>query len=136
MRFLQCLAVLATLLAGVFVGAASSEEPTTPLTRELAGTVVTYRFPIGRLYRATYSAENVRFELIEPQVAEQPAATLSYVARRIRENVYLVAWHGDPRFHSTQLIDLEKRELHASALLEGDRGFFETARIEEIVRSP
>jgi hypothetical protein len=136
MRSCKHLAALMALLPGLIGGSAAADEPLTPLTRELAGTALTYRFPIGRVYRATYGAEQVRFELIEPVLAEAPSATLPYVARRIRDEVYLVAWHGDPKFHSTQLIDLEKRELHASALLEGERGFFETARIVEIVRTP
>ena len=136
MRLFKRLAALVALLPGLLGGSAAAEQPLTPLTQELAGTALIYRFAIGRVYRATYGAERVRFELIEPASADAPSADLPYVARRIRDDVYLVAWHGDPKFHSTQLIDLERRELHASALLDGQRDFFETARIVEIVRAP
>ena len=115
--------------------AAACASPAVETTPEgLSGLTLVYRFPIGRLYRASYGDETVEFALLEPRQPEAPCATLPYRARTIRPGLYLVVWEGDPRFHSTFLVDLERRELHASSLRGNDQSFFGTAAIEEIRR--
>lgn len=137
MRDFRCTAILiCAFILSSGCATPSADAPLEELTRELAGTTLVYRFEIGRVYRAAYSADTVDFRLIEPEQDDAPSATLPYRARRIRDGVYWVAWVGDPRFHTTLLIDLEKRQMHASALLGGERSFFETAHIQEITRAP
>jgi len=124
----------ATLVA-LLVAAGTSACAGAPATHAaLAGTELVYRFPLGRTYRARYTEEAVHFTLLEPVQAEPPSATLAYRARRIRDGLFLVAWVGEPRFHTTLLIDLPGRVLHASALRDGQHAFFETARIVKIGR--
>jgi len=120
------------MLAALVLGSACISSRTEPLRDGLAGTSITYRFPVGRLYEASYGEDHVRFALLEPEQPESPEALLPYRSRRIREGLYLVVWEGDFEIRTTLLIDLEGRRVHASALLADGTGFFETARIESI----
>jgi hypothetical protein len=123
------------MLVALVAGSACISSRIEPLRDGLAGTSITYRFPIGRLYEASYSEDQVRFALLEPEQPESPVALLPYRSRRIREGLYLVVWEGDFEIRTTLLIDLEKRRVHASALLPDGSGFFDTARIETIEES-
>ena len=86
-KYLHGAALFLGLAAGlVFV----SSCRTTPLAESppsLSGTTLTYRFPIGRLYRSSYREDRVHFELLEPAQPEPPAAVLPYRSRQIREGV-------------------------------------------------
>jgi len=99
----------------------------------MAGIKLVYRFPNGRTYRAEYSTETVFFVLLEPSQADPPSRTMEYASRKLREALFLVVWN-EPEFHTTFVIDLELRKIHASALREGAKSFLGTADIVELVR--
>jgi hypothetical protein len=123
-----CVALLGLMALGCISHANDAREAALP--DALAGSVIEYRFAIGRLYRATYSADTVDFVLLEPAQADPPSATLPYTSRTIRPGLFFVSWGGEPSFRSSFVIDLERQQLHASSTREGDRLFFETAVIE------
>lgn len=124
--------MLSGLAVVLVLGSGCHSTPISETASSLSGTTITYRFPIGRLYRSIYREDRVHFELLEPVQSEPPTAVLPYRSRRIREGLYLVVWEGDFAIRTTLLIDLPERRLHASALLEDGTSFFETATIESI----
>ena len=105
-------------------------EPGSAPPASIAGMRLVYRFDSGRTYRADYADETVHFQLLEPPQPDPPSETLAYTARTLRDGLFLVVWQ-DPAFHTTFVVDLARREIHASALREGVGSFFATAEILE-----
>ncbi len=95
------------------------------------GQTVVYRFPTGRTYQAEYHCEGIRFVLLHPELSPPPSKTMPFSARSIRPGLDLVVWE-DPEFHTTFVVDFERRMLHASALRDGSSAFLGQAEIVEI----
>lgn len=95
------------------------------------GQTLVYRFPSGRTYQAEYGCEQVRFVLLQPQISPPPSKTMPFSARAIRPGVDLVVWE-DPEYHTTFVVDLERRMLYASSLLGGTSPFLEQAEVVEM----
>jgi hypothetical protein len=121
-------------LALTFVGAGAADEKPSGEGPGMAGLELVYRFPNGRTYRAEYSTETVFFVLLEPSQVDPPSRTMAYSSRKLRDDLFLVVWN-EPEFHTTFAIDLHLRQVHASALREGQGSFLGTAEIIELVRS-
>ena len=121
-RLAGVFAVLLTSVSGCATG------PVEPPRDGIAGLTITYRFEIGRVYRASYGADTVRFELLEPATSPPVSETLPYRAQRLRDGLFLVVW-DDPAFHTTFVIDLARGRLHASALRGEQGSFLGVARI-------
>lgn len=100
----------------------------------LSGVELVYRFPTGRTYRAKYAGESVKFVLLEPQSDDPPSATMPYLSKTIRKNVFLVVWDS-VLYHSTFVVDLEEMRVYASALRGGEEAFFGTAEIIDLRRA-
>lgn len=120
------------LLCGV-LACTTREPPTAPTSlNTVSGHEIVYRFDIGRLYRARYAEMHVDFELLEPKQQPPPGARLGYREIRVRPGLHLVTWTGDPRFHVTMLLDLERKTVYFSALYDGRQSVFETAELISI----
>jgi hypothetical protein len=98
----------------------------------VSGYEIVYRFDRGRLYRALYAERHVDFELLEPKQEPPPGARLEYREIRVRPGLHLVTWTGDPTFHVTMLLDLERKTVYFSALYDGSQSVFETAELISI----
>lgn len=124
--------VMAALLVGaMFVDSTSAEPESGHAGDSLAGLTLTYRFENGRIYRAAYAEEMVHLELLEPRQAAPTSAPLPYREEMLREGLFLVVW-DDPSFHTTFVIDLEHRRIHASAMRAREGSFFGVARIVSV----
>ena len=104
------------------------------LTTELAGTTITYNYTSGRKYRVTYGPDTLAYLRMDV-----PGRTLveglPYIARKIDTDVYYISWHRPERGEFvTILIDLGKRMLYTSALLEGNDRHFDLAEIVDVER--
>ncbi len=97
----------------------------------LAGRELIYQFQSGRTYSATYHESAVTFVLLEPSLAEPPSATLRYSWVALRDDLTLVVWDSD-EFGATFVIDLGRKELHASSVREGGQPFRGRAQIIEV----
>lgn len=100
-------------------------------TAPLAGRELIYQFPNGRTYSATYHETAVTFVLLEPSLADPPSATLRYSWVALRDDLTLVVWDSD-EFGATFVIDLGRKELHASSVREGGQPFRGRAQIIEV----
>ena len=97
----------------------------------LAGKELIYQFPSGRTYSATYHETAVSFVLLEPSQAEPPSAIMRYAWVELRDDLTLIVW-DHPQFGATFVVDLGRRELHASSVREGGRRFLGRAEILEV----
>ena len=128
MRRWFCSALLA--LAGAACALADADGG---LSKELAGTSLTYQYEGGRRYSVRFEADTVAWQRLD--VARDPVAGVPYIARRIAPDVYLVNWHRpELTEYITILFDLRQRVMHTSALLEGRDRHFESGRIVELQR--
>lgn len=120
------LAVIASIALG---GCARPDPVRQEVLDSVSGLELIYRFETGRVYRARYGGGLVDFELLEPRQEPPPGARLAYREIRIRPGLHLVSWVGEPKFHVTMLLDLDRNEVHFSALYDGARSVFETAEL-------
>jgi len=127
---LKALIVAISLVPGVI----SAAESTKDLTRELAGTELTYHYEGGRRYQVRFTADTISWLRLDVpgRSWEGPVA---YVALRIGPDRYFVNWR---RPELTEFIsvyyDFGERVMYTSALLEGGVRHFESARIVELKR--
>lgn len=109
------------------------EEIGGPSTKELAGTKLLYEYSTGRKYQLNFDPDNVTFIFVKDPAAKP--MSLPYRARKIRENLYMVHWlNREGHIHVTLLLDLERRQVHVSALMPGGIEFFDLAEIEKTER--
>jgi len=94
----------------------------------IAGSTLMYQFDIGRIYRAAYGRETVRFELVEPVQSPPISATFPYRSEKLRDGLFLVVWE-DRAFHTTFVVDFNLRRIHASADRGADDFFLGVAEI-------
>jgi len=106
-------------------------DPSTIRLSPLAGRELIYQFPNGRTYSATYHESAVTFVLLEPSLAEPPSATLRYSWVGLSDHRTLVVWDST-EFGATFVIDLDRKELHASSVREDGRSFRSRAQITEV----
>ncbi len=100
-----------------------------PSTKELAGTRLLYEYTTGRKYLLEFEADTVTFQFVKDPTAKK--MPMPYRARKIRENLYMVHWIVKANhIHVTLVIDLEKDQVHVSALMPGGIEFFDIANIE------
>lgn len=105
-----------------------------PSTQELAGTRLLYQYSTGRRYSLEFTPGEVCFVFQADPTAEKHF--LPYRARKIRENLYMVHWIvKENHIHVTLLIDLERNQIHVSALMPGGIEFFDIAEIEKKERA-
>jgi hypothetical protein len=105
-----------------------------PATKELAGTRLLYEYSTGRKYELSFDPDNVTFLMVKDPAAKP--MSIAYRARKIRENLYMVHWlNREASIHVTLLLDLERGEVHVSALMPGRIEFFDLAKIEKAERS-
>jgi MoaF N-terminal domain len=120
---------------GINVGAAPVKpevlhEIGGPSTKELAGTKLLYEYSTGRKYQLSFDPDNVTFLFVKDPAAKP--VSLPYRARKIRENLFLVHWlNREGHIHVALLLDLERRQVHVSALMPGGIEFFDIAEIEK-----
>jgi len=103
-----------------------------PTTTALDGRTLVYRYSTGRRYRLRFTAETVTFD--QPDDPAEPARTVPYRARELRDGLVMVHWIVKPiPAHVTLIVDLERRQLHASALMPPNRfELFDIAEIEDL----
>ncbi|MEY2853795.1 MAG: hypothetical protein RL030_927 [Pseudomonadota bacterium] len=121
---------LVMFLSVAGIGRAADGE----LTRELAGTKLTYQYEGGRRYDVSFTADTISWHRLD--VARDPVADVPYVARRIEPGVFLVNWHRPEHTeYITILFDFNKRLMYTSGLLEGRDRHFEAGKITSLERS-
>lgn len=118
------------LLAPVVQAAQGEGE----LTRELAGTTLTYQYEGGRRYDVWIGADTIGWQRRD-QPDREKVEGVPYVARRIAEGVYLLNWHRPEHTEFiTILFDFNSRSMYTSGLLEGRDRHFESGRIVALQR--
>ena len=127
-----CLLALVCFVSGQW-GCRSSEllSNAEAWPTRVTGQTLVYQFPSGRTYQAEYGCEQVEFVLLQPQFSPPPSKMMPFSARAIRPGLDLVVWE-DPEYHTTFVVDLERRMLHASASRGGGSPFLGQAEIVEI----
>jgi undecaprenyl-diphosphatase len=124
----------AGLAALLLVANVSAAESTQGLTKELAGTELTYHYEGGRRYQVRFSADTISWLRLDVP-GRSWEGPVPYVARKIGPDRYFVNWR---RPELTEFItvyyDFGEREMYTSALLEGGVRHFESARIVELKR--
>lgn len=128
---LWVLGILFSFVLPVFGCADLDVASSTIRLSPLAGRELTYQFPSGRTYSATYDEATVSFVLLEPSLAEPPSATIGYSWVALRDDLTLVVWDS-AEFGATFVIDLGRKELHASSVRESGRLFRGRAQIIEV----
>jgi phenolic acid decarboxylase len=111
-----------------------------PATKDLAGTRLLYTYSTGITYELIFDADDtVRFR--QPDVpispdAPKPKHPVTYRARKIRQNLYLVHWllRDVAIVHVTLLIDFEEQHVHVCAYMPGGWEFFDMATFKEVER--
>jgi hypothetical protein len=122
-----------TIVSAAMLPAAHAEV-SGPLTRELAGTELTYHYDGGRKYRVRFAADTISWLRLDVPGRTWENGT-PYIARKISDTLYFVNWHRPERTeYITILFDFDKRVMYTSALLEGKDRHFESARIVELKR--
>lgn len=118
------------LMAGVAMSAPGDGE----LTKELAGTKLTYQYEGGRRYDVWMAADTIGWQRLD-QPNREKVEGVPYVARRISEGVYMVNWHRPEHTeYITILFDFNQRLMYTSGLLEGKDRHFESGRIVSLQR--
>ena len=131
MRGLRLLGVLASAVLGSAGCHSPALMPATDMSSAyVAGQTLVYRFPSGRTYQAEYACEEMTFVLLRPQLSPPPSKTMPFSARAIRPGIDLVIWE-DAEVYATFVVDLPRRQLHASALRDGSSPFLGQAEIIE-----
>jgi len=111
-----------------------------PSTKELKGLHLLYRYTSGREYQLDFDADTVTF-LLHHDPHGKPgdvhtSATLHYRARKLRDGLYLVHWlNRSPtmgNIHVALIIDLQRRLMHASAIMPGGFELFDMAHFESM----
>ncbi|MBW5435778.1 hypothetical protein FXB41_13575 [Bradyrhizobium canariense] len=99
------------------------------LTTKLNGHAFEYEYSTGRRYRLVFYDDRCSFQLLS--LENQPVRTLSYLAREIRKDMFLVHWMVPGRSgHVALVIDLKERAVHVAALMPGQQELFDEAPIE------
>jgi len=127
---------LATLAGMLLAGnaAMAAESPDPHLTKELAGTELTYHYEGGRRYEVRFSANSITWHRLDVPGREWEGP-VEYVARKIGPNRYFVNWRRPERTEFiTVYYDFEQRVMYTSALLEGRDRHFESAKIVALKR--
>lgn len=111
-----------------------------PMTKEMKGLHLLYKYTSGREYQLDFDADTVTFLLHHDPQAKPgevfTSATMHYMARKIRPQLYLVHWlNRSPdmgNIHVALIVDLKNRLMYASAIM--PRGFelFDVAHVEEL----
>ena len=112
-----------------------------PTTKELKGLHLQYKYTSGREYLLDFDADTVTFHQLHDPHAKPGApvpepATLPYMARKLRDRLYLVHWlNRSPtmgNIHVALIVDIMKRRMYASAIM--PRGFelFDVATFEKM----
>lgn len=124
--------LLLLLVACTATPSAPTRETGASTEASLDGLDIVYRFDIGRVYRARYGADEVSFELLEPEGPDRPSGRIPYSVIATGDDVYMVTWDGAAPTRTTLLIDLAARRLHAS-FWRGEEGrLLATAQIVEL----
>jgi hypothetical protein len=122
-----------TIVLGAMLCSAHAEV-SGPLTKELAGTELTYHYDGGRKYHVRFAEDTISWLRLDVPGRSWESGT-PYIARKIGDNLYYVNWHRPERTEFiTILFDFNKRVMYTSALLEGKDRHFESARIVELKR--
>jgi phenolic acid decarboxylase len=104
------------------------------LTRDLAGTTLTYQYEGGRRYDVWIGADTISWQRLD-QPGRERVQGVPYVARRIEPGVYLLNWHRPEHTeYITILFDFNRRVMYTSGLLEGKDRHFESGRITALDR--
>ncbi len=118
----------------LFISLPSLAEVTGELSKDLAGTSLTYHYEGGRKYKVRFTADAMsylRFDIPGREWVEG----VPYIARKLDNGIYLVNWHRPERVEYVTIVyDFNKRLMYTSALLEGKERHFDTARIVELDR--
>jgi len=122
--------VALALVANVALAGETSKD----LTKELAGTELTYHYEGGRRYQVRFTADAISWLRLDVP-GRSWEGPVSYVAHKVGPDRYFVNWR---RPELTEFItvyyDFGQRVMHTSALLEGGVRHFESARIVELKR--
>ncbi len=111
-----------------------------PSTKELKGLHLLYKYSSGREYQLDFDADTVTFLLHndpngKPGDVHTPG-TMHYLARKIRDGLYLVHWlNRSPEMgniHVALIVDLKRRLMHVSAIMPGGFELFDMAHFEEM----
>lgn len=111
-----------------------------PMTKELAGLKLFYKYTTGREYELTFDEDTVTFlphkDPTAPAGTKFTPGTLHYLARRVRPDLYLVHWLvRSPtmgNIHVALILDLTKKHVYVSALMPKGVEFFDIADIQSI----
>ena len=110
-------------------------------SKDLFGAVVEYEYSTGRRYRLTFDTDDhVTFEWInQPPLAEGavfPPQTLSYRARQLRSDQFLVHWLNKQfKIHVSLVIDLAENTINVAAMMPPNSWeYWDTARIVSVTR--
>lgn len=122
---LLAIALLAMFVATLANPASGDGE----LTKELAGTKLTYQYEGGRRYDVWMGADTIGWQRLD-QPNREKIEGVPYVARQISKGVYLVNWHRPEHTeYITILFDFNQRLMYTSGLLEGKDRHFESGKI-------
>ena len=134
MKFLAKRARRVALAICLFISLPCLAEVTGELSKDLAGTSLTYHYDSGRKYKVRFTADTMaylRFDVPDRDWVEG----VPYIARKLDNGVYLINWHRPERVEYVTIVyDFNKRLMYTSALLEGKERHFDSARIVELDR--
>ena len=97
-----------TLILGAMLCSAYADV-SGPLTKELAGTELTYHYDGGRKYEVRFAADTISWLRLDVPGRSWESGT-PYIARKISDNLYYVNWHRPERTESE--IDTDARVQH------------------------
>ena len=109
-----------------------------PSTKELAGLSLRFSYTTGIQYQLNFGSDTLAFT---PPKNLPPGPTpppIHYLARKIREDLYMVHWliRDSPIsktvIHVAILLDFKEHKAHISAYMPGGGEFFDQATIEKV----
>ncbi|MBU1295934.1 MAG: MoaF N-terminal domain-containing protein [Gammaproteobacteria bacterium] len=92
---------------------------------------VQYTYSSGRAYKLKFYDDRVSFTQLD--AGHIPTLTVSYRARKIGKDMFLVHWLVPGRVgHVTLILDLGNKVIHASALMPGQMELFDEGPIVDV----
>ena len=121
------------LLCFTFASGASFADVNSEQIQDLNGTEITYLYSSGRSYHVKFAEEGLSYRYLTGSKPDAWWGPFPYQAMKVKEQLYFTSWfeegYGD---YVTLLINLQKKELHGSAIISGEEVHFHRANIIKI----
>ncbi len=124
-----------TLLLIFALSVQTNAADLSPLTQDLNGTTITYRYTSGRSYNVKFEKQGISYRYLTGSKPKKWWGPFPYKAYKVTQYNYLAAWHeknyGD---YVTLLINVKTKLLYGSAILSGKETHFHGAKISQITQ--